>query len=49
MDKKIMRKDFMKVGFFGIIALIIAPAIKTLGIKKKDSYKEARHYKRLEG
>ena len=48
-DKKISRRDFMKAGIFGIIALIIAPAMKILGIKKKDTYKEARHYKKLAG
>ncbi|MFH1478780.1 MAG: hypothetical protein ABIG92_03265 [Candidatus Omnitrophota bacterium] len=46
--KKITRKDFMKTGILGIIAFIIAPIVKTFSAKK-DSYKDARHYKNLAG
>ncbi|MFH1782619.1 MAG: hypothetical protein ABH848_03280 [Candidatus Omnitrophota bacterium] len=48
-DKKITRRDFLKTGIFGIMALIVAPVMRMFSIKKKDSYKEAQHYKKLAG
>ncbi|MFA5388754.1 MAG: hypothetical protein WC312_03245 [Candidatus Omnitrophota bacterium] len=48
MDKKITRKEFLKMAGFGIFTVFLLPGLKKLSAFKK-SYKEARHYKKLAG
>ena len=47
--KKITRKEFLKTGFVGILAILALPVLKMFSNKDKVSHKEARHYKHLVG
>jgi len=48
-DKKITRKEFLKIGFFGILSILAMPVLKLFGGGKEVSHKEARYYKDLAG
>ncbi len=48
MDKKMTRKEFLKMAGVGAFAIFILPAVKKLNLFKK-SYKEARYYEKLAG
>ncbi|MFC1624438.1 hypothetical protein ACFL28_03920 [Candidatus Omnitrophota bacterium] len=47
--KKITRKDFLRTGFLGILAMLILPILKMFSAKEDTSRKEARYYKDLAG
>ena len=47
--KKITRKEFLKSGFLGILAILVLPFFKMLGTRDKVSRKEAKYYKNLAG
>jgi hypothetical protein len=47
-DRKMTRKDFLKMAGFGVFTVFLLPGLKKLNIFKK-SYKEARHYEKLAG
>ena len=48
MDRKITRKEFLKMAGFGVFTVFLLPGLKKINIFKK-SYKEARHYEKLAG
>jgi len=48
MDKKITRREFLRMAGFGVFTIFILPGLKKLSLFKK-SYKEARYYKNLAG
>jgi len=48
-NKKITRKEFLRIGFFGILSLLAIPVFKLFGKEKEVSHKEARYYKNLAG
>ena len=48
MDKRITRREFLRMTGFGFFTIFIMPGIKKLNLFKK-SYKEARYYRRLAG
>jgi hypothetical protein len=47
-DRKMTRKDFLKMAGFGVFTVFLLPGLKKLNIFKK-SYNEARHYEKLAG
>ncbi|NQT75707.1 MAG: hypothetical protein HQ566_04205 [Candidatus Omnitrophica bacterium] len=49
LTKKITRKEFLKTGFLGIVAVLAAPILKILGPRPNVSHKDARYYKNLAG
>jgi len=49
MDRKITRKEFLKMAGFGALAVWILPGMKKLKLFKKAQYKEAKYYKTLAG
>ena len=48
-DRKITRKEFLKIGILGILAVFAAPILKILNARNNVSQKEARYYKQLAG
>jgi len=48
MDRKMTRKEFLRMAGFGVFTVFLLPILKKLSIFKK-SYKEARHYEKLAG
>ncbi|MDP2981084.1 MAG: hypothetical protein Q8N67_03360, partial [Candidatus Omnitrophota bacterium] len=48
MDRKMTRKEFLRMAGFGVFTVFLLPSLKKLNISKK-SYKEARHYEKLAG
>ena len=48
MDRKMTRKEFLRMTGFGIFTVLILPAVKKLNLFRK-SHKEARYYKKLAG
>jgi len=48
LDKKITRRDFLRMAQFGAFAIFILPGVKKLNLFRK-SYREARYYKTLAG
>lgn len=48
MEKKMIRKEFLRMAGFGIFAVLILPAVKKINLFIK-SHKEARYYKKLAG
>jgi len=48
MDRKITRKEFLRMAGLGAFAIFILPNVKKLKFFKK-SYKEAKYYKTLAG
>ncbi|MEK7867768.1 MAG: twin-arginine translocation signal domain-containing protein [Candidatus Omnitrophota bacterium] len=48
MDKKITRRDFLKLAGFGVFTVLILPGLKRLNLAK-GAHKEARYYKNLAG
>ena len=48
MDRKMTRREFLKIAGFGVFAVLVLPGLKKLKLFKK-SYKEAKYYKKLAG
>ncbi len=48
MDKKMTRKEFLKMAEFTMFAILILPGLKRLNLAK-GAHKEARYYKNLAG
>ena len=48
-NKKITRKEFLRMGFFGILSIFTLPFFKRFSPKEGASLKEARYYKNLAG
>ncbi len=48
-NKKITRSDFLKTGFFGILAFLALPIFKMFTNKDNVSQKDAKYYKNLAG
>jgi len=48
MDRKITRKEFLRMAGLGAFAIFILPGVKKLKLLKKP-YKEAKYYKTLAG
>jgi len=48
MDKKMTRKEFLRMAGFGVFTVFLLPGLKKLNIFKR-SYKEAKYYKKLAG
>ena len=48
LDKKITRKEFLKVAWFAAFTALVLPGLKKLNLLRKP-YKEARYYKTLAG
>ncbi|MFC1667297.1 hypothetical protein ACFL0P_05500 [Candidatus Omnitrophota bacterium] len=48
---KITRKQFLKIGFLGILGVLAAPILRIFGARDKDnvSHKDASYYKDLAG
>ncbi len=49
MDRKVTRKEFLKMAAIGVAAVFILPALKKMNLFRKTQYKEARYYKKLAG
>ena len=49
LHKKITRKDFLKTGFLGILAILLVPILKMFRAREDTSHKDARYYKNLAG
>ena len=49
LHKKITRKEFLKTGLLGVLAIIALPFFKIFGARDKVSHKEAKYYKNLAG
>jgi len=49
MDRKITRKEFLRMAGLGAFAVFILPGIKKLNLFRKGQYKEAKYYKKLAG
>ena len=49
LNKKITRKEFLKTGLLGIIAILAMPIFRIFSVRKDVSHKEARYYKNLAG
>jgi len=47
-DKKITRRDFLKLAGFGVFTVLILPGLKRLNLFRK-SHKEAKYYEKLAG
>lgn len=48
-SKKITRKEFLKTGFIGILAIFTLPLFKLFSFRGNVSRKDARYYKNLAG
>ena len=48
-NKKITRKEFLKSGFIGMLAVLTVPIYKILNARRNVSHKEASYYKNLAG
>ncbi|MCX5692544.1 MAG: hypothetical protein NTX47_02490 [Candidatus Omnitrophica bacterium] len=48
MDRKMTRREFLRMAGFGVFAVFLLPGLKKLSLFKK-SYKEAKYYKKLAG
>ena len=48
MDKKMTRKEFLKMAGVGMFAIFILPGLKKPNLLKK-TYKEAKYYEKLAG
>ena len=48
-NKKITRKEFLRTGFLGILAILALPILKMFSARDKVSHKEAKYYKNLAG
>lgn len=48
-NKKITRSDFLKTGFFGILAFLALPIFKLFNRSNDMPRKDARYYKNLAG
>jgi len=49
LNKKITRKEFLKTGFLGIMAMIAMPLLRLFNLKANISHKDGRYYKNLAG
>ncbi|MBU0758807.1 MAG: hypothetical protein KKC66_01480 [Candidatus Omnitrophica bacterium] len=49
LNKKLTRKEFLKVVFLGLAAIIAMPLLRLFNIKANVSRKDARYYKNLAG
>lgn len=48
-NKKITRKEFLRIGFFGTLSVLAIPVLRLFGGQKEVSHKEACYYKDLVG
>jgi len=48
-NKKITRKEFLKMGFLGILAILAMPIFRIFTSRSNVSHKDARYYKNLAG
>ena len=49
LDKRITRKEFLKVSFLSSLALLVMPVFRIFKTRDKEPYKEASYYKDLAG
>jgi len=49
LNKKITRKEFLKMGFLGILVIFTLPIFRKFATKHDVSHKDARYYKNLAG
>lgn len=48
-DKKVTRREFLKMVGFAMMAIFAIPLIKKMNFFKSNGHKEARYYKKLAG
>ena len=49
LKRKITRGEFLKAGFFGILAVLVLPVFRMFSNKSNVSRRDARYYKNLAG
>ena len=49
LHRKITRKEFLKAGFLGILAVLVLPISRIFGARGNISHRDARYYKNLAG
>jgi len=49
LNKKITRKEFLKAGLLGILAVLALPIFKIFSARDNVSHKDASYYKKLAG
>lgn len=47
-ERRITRKEFLKIAGFGIFTIFVLPGMKRLNVFRK-AHKEAKYYKKLAG
>ena len=49
LKKEVTRREFLRTGFLGILAILALPLSRIFSIKDNVSHKDAKYYKELAG